>query len=732
MSKNQMELKFYKHGVGTCQKCGTEADELFKAVTTFNGLTKDFVLCKKCALALKKTVEKKNAEEKVNNQNSVADTTDKFCVKCGAKLEAGELFCGNCGAKVSDMVGYQNYRNSGDNFVPKKKSGISSNKSKKVRGNGKKKNSKKIILIVGLVLLFAAITVGAIFGVKIYQELKTMVVYTDDCPFEVVEFGSYEQDNNQENGKESIEWLVLDEQDGKKFLLSKYALDCMPSDYGENSNTYTWEENSLRNWLNNEFFNEAFSDSEIKRICNTKVYAEYPEDEIETPSSSEHIYYIHDNKKYVNDSLFLLSILEVQKYFNAPNNSLLCKATKYAKANSYDINYRKEKDFYVWWWLRNNNNSFIVGGDIHHIFSFLDTRNYFNGGFVRPAMWVELGNDSSYDNTTIEPSTESKGLYTSTTNSPKINERSFQLGSYPQTKVNDSYLIGSLNNCNIVWKSLNYYAGDNDCDGTMKAYDIAYYADVDYNGEKYRAVRMDEYRPSLTSAKRVGTVPDDNTNQPKNSYYTGNVYWFKYEPITWTVLDESSGLAITDLILDAQPFTNYIYKGSDDCYYGSNGEFSNNWEDSYLREWLNGDFYDTAFTYSEKSKIKSTYVNNSFINGTDYGYNRSSTYDNVFVLSYEELTNSYYGFDSDYSAHDNARSAFGTDYARSQNLDIFRSENVDEKSDSQFAGRSYFGTRTVGKGTRNICYVDARGYIQNFDYVHDTSCGVRPAICINN
>ena len=41
-----------------------------------------------------------------------------------------------------------------------------------------------------------------------------------------ISFGSYEQDNDVTNGKEPIEWLVLDVQEGKAKILSRYALNC--------------------------------------------------------------------------------------------------------------------------------------------------------------------------------------------------------------------------------------------------------------------------------------------------------------------------------------------------------------------------------------------------------------------------------------------------------------------------------------------------------------------------
>lgn len=56
-----------------------------------------------------------------------------------------------------------------------------------------------------------------IFGEEIWQ-IKNAEVG------DIFKFGSYEQDNDTSNGKEDIEWLVLEVKDGKALLISKYAL----------------------------------------------------------------------------------------------------------------------------------------------------------------------------------------------------------------------------------------------------------------------------------------------------------------------------------------------------------------------------------------------------------------------------------------------------------------------------------------------------------------------------
>ena len=42
---------------------------------------------------------------------------------------------------------------------------------------------------------------------------------------DILTFGHYEQDNDQQNGREPIEWVVLDIQNNQALLLTRYAID---------------------------------------------------------------------------------------------------------------------------------------------------------------------------------------------------------------------------------------------------------------------------------------------------------------------------------------------------------------------------------------------------------------------------------------------------------------------------------------------------------------------------
>ena len=82
-------------------------------------------------------------------------------------------------------------------------------------------------------------------------------------------FGHYEQDSIISNGKESIEWLVLEVENNRAFLISKYILDAQP--YNDVQAEVSWETCTLRAWMNNTFLNEAFSPAEQAAIVTTMV-----------------------------------------------------------------------------------------------------------------------------------------------------------------------------------------------------------------------------------------------------------------------------------------------------------------------------------------------------------------------------------------------------------------------------------------------------------------------------
>lgn len=205
-----------------------------------------------------------------------------------------------------------------------------------------------------------------------------------------------------------------------------------------------------------------------------------------------------------------------------------------------------------------------------------------------------------------------------------------ELGSYPQSKLTDTALLSVLNSLSLSWVSYGYYSGTgNGNDGQMTPGDYMKYADVTYKGERYCAVKFTEYRPCFTGNK----TSSDDSFQDENGYYTNTVYWFKFEPLQWRVLDPDEGFVMCESIIDSQPYNNtYYYNGSEGYQNTSCITYANDYAESSIREWLNDDFYNTAFTSSEKAEIKTTTCDNSSY--SDSQYDSATTYDKIFLLSY--------------------------------------------------------------------------------------------------
>lgn len=138
-----------------------------------------------------------------------------------------------------------------------------------------------------------------------------------------ITFGSYEQDADASNGAEPIEWKVLDKEDGKVLVMSKYVLDFKY--YCNESNTpTTWETSDLRAWLNDEFYNTAFNEDEKSRIeLSHLVNLDNPEFGI-------------DGGNDTTDRVFILSCDEAEKYF-ASDEERISRTTAYADSVSVQI-----------------------------------------------------------------------------------------------------------------------------------------------------------------------------------------------------------------------------------------------------------------------------------------------------------------------------------------------------------------------------------------------------------
>lgn len=304
-----------------------------------------------------------------------------------------------------------------------------------------------------------------------------------------------------------------------------------------------------------------------------------------------------------------------------------------------------------------------------------------------------------------------------------------EFGSYPQSEVTDSAVISAIDNMwyegEIEFVSYDYYFGfgtsydegleTNFTDEYMK------YADVTIDGVKYRTVMIDRFRPNYTHLDN--TAGNTTTYQDDNGFETSTMYYFKYEPLKWRVLDPATGLMMCESIIDSQPYLNQVYFSNDwsgGCYYNNVDHtiYANNYAESSIRAWLNADFYNTAFSAEEKTSIKNTAVDNTRIGTFGDDYSCQNTTDKVFLLSQNDVTNTAYGFTND--TYSTTRHAKATAYAKAQNVQV--------ESNASYLGNSMWFLRTPGSSDYLASKVSFDGRVTS-DMVFDTYVGIRPAIC---
>ena len=231
---------------------------------------------------------------------------------------------------------------------------------------------KKLIFLVALILLLSCL--GFCYA---EEEADPKTVTVGDT----VLFGHYEQDNNLNNGPEPIEWIVLETDDSDRaLLLSRYALDALP--YNNEPGDITWEDSSLRKWLIERFFYEAFNEEERDAVAYS--YTDNSDlqrwSEWETTGGSN-----------TAELVFLLSHHEVFDLYFQDDESRKCAATEYAVANGADVGgaYPVGDRFAGEWWLRSPGPSqdraelVTRDGSKHQMYTDIKKN-------VRPALWVHL------------------------------------------------------------------------------------------------------------------------------------------------------------------------------------------------------------------------------------------------------------------------------------------------------------------------------------------------------
>lgn len=266
-------------------------------------------------------------------------------------------------------------------------------------------------------------------------------------------------------------------------------------------------------------------------------------------------------------------------------------------------------------------------------------------------------------------------------------EKTLKYGLYPQSNVTDPTLINSLNELTNAEPN-GWYLYDDD-----------YYAKVEASPHSNKIVF-----------------------ENGDSVISGETYWFKCELIEWKVLSNYSGIVqlVSSVLLDAHSFYNSYNNRNIDGHliYPCNYEYSD------IRSFLNNEFYSSAFALNH-SHIQTVEIDNSQEAGglSKANYICNNTTDNVYLLSYQEYTNSNFGFPSD-KGSTSTRYCKTTDYARARGIYYY----PDSVFTFQYCG-SYWTRSPIDSSQYYSQVVNVNGQIVTSDII-STSCGVRPGITL--
>ena len=228
-------------------------------------------------------------------------------------------------------------------------------------------------------------------------------------------------------------------------------------------------------------------------------------------------------------------------------------------------------------------------------------------------------------------------------------------GSYPQTEVTGNVLTAAI---------------------TGASYDAN--GDAWVNGTKYRRVKKSDANYSISSSGYFPWSGEDD------------YHYFKWERIKWRVLNVNGGTMFVVAV-----------KGLDCKDY--NEEYTSvTWENCTLRNWLNNDFYGTAFSSDEQGAV----VPQTVVNEDNPYYNiegGNDTTDKVYLLSLSEVMNPDYGFCEDYNMNSMSWGVKASDYAyaRGVMVDTF----------TEYVGNCWWWLRSPGYRIYNAAYVESSGSV---------------------
>ena len=205
-------------------------------------------------------------------------------------------------------------------------------------------------------------------------------------------FGRYRQGANGEI--EPLLWRVLhvDNNRGRALLITEKLIDCRR--YHDVLEDITWEDCSLREWMNGEFIETAFTKEEASKIVEVRNRNPDNPDGWEGQTI--------DGGNDTEDRVFALSLDEVKDnigrggsrtYFRNDDDRIAA-VTPYAKERESGVwRYIITNGYKTgWWWLRSPGHFSIFAADVLYdgdVYDYGD--NVSNSSVsVRPAFWLNL------------------------------------------------------------------------------------------------------------------------------------------------------------------------------------------------------------------------------------------------------------------------------------------------------------------------------------------------------
>ncbi|MBO6134898.1 MAG: InlB B-repeat-containing protein [Lachnospiraceae bacterium] len=204
-------------------------------------------------------------------------------------------------------------------------------------------------------------------------------------------FGTYPQNDTSGNQYEPIRWEIITQNENEALLIPEKIIDDQAYN---NSSNITWENCSIRSWLNNTFITGAFTSNQISVILEKTIHTTgaptYPDSN-------------------TLEKVFLLSTSEIDGY-SGVMGSATAQATPYAKAKNNSA--LKVRDGNSPWWLRNlysSSEAYIVdyNGYLPWIYGLVDDKYW---GGVRPVFYINL-QSSTFQNTSNNVSWDGNNLF---------------------------------------------------------------------------------------------------------------------------------------------------------------------------------------------------------------------------------------------------------------------------------------------------------------------------------